>query len=134
MRLTGRPRGVKNPKESIFRPFTYIKAQQLVRSFRLEFSRWRVTSICRKFLCQAVQSFGFLRAGKGPKLTKNKKLECFMEGNTTSFLRKLGQATMLKTYILVLYTCVCNLCNHQFWFEATEETSLPSFGENLIKS
>ncbi len=76
--------------------------------------------------------FGFLKAGKGPKLTKNKKLECFMKGNTTSFLRKLGQATMLKTYILVLYTCVCNLCNHQFWLEATKETSFPSFGENLM--
>lgn len=55
-----------------------------------------------------------------------------MKGNTTSFLRKLGQATKLKTYILVLYACVCNLCNHQFWLEATTETSLPSFGENLI--
>ncbi len=38
---------------------------------------WRVTSVCRKFLCQAVQSSGFLRAGKGPNLTKQKKLECF---------------------------------------------------------
>jgi hypothetical protein len=36
-----------------------------------------VTSVCRKFLCQAAQSSGFLRPGKGPKLTKQKKLECF---------------------------------------------------------
>jgi hypothetical protein len=29
--------------------------------------------MCQKFLCQAVQNFGFLRACKGPKLTKQKK-------------------------------------------------------------
>ncbi len=34
-------------------------------------------SMGRKFLCQAIQSFGLLWAGKGPKLTKQKKLECF---------------------------------------------------------
>jgi len=34
---------------------------------------WRVISVCRNFLCQAVESSGFLRAGKGPKLTKQKK-------------------------------------------------------------
>jgi hypothetical protein len=56
-----------------------------------------------------------------------------MKGNTTSFLRKLGQATMLKTYILVLYTCVCDLCNHQFWLEATNETTLPSFGWKRLR-
>jgi hypothetical protein len=28
----------------------------------------------RKFLCQAVQSSGFLKASKGPKLTKKKEV------------------------------------------------------------
>jgi hypothetical protein len=31
---------------------------------------WRVTSTCRKCLCQAVNKIGFLRVGEGPKYTQ----------------------------------------------------------------
>jgi hypothetical protein len=34
----------------------------------------------RKFLCQAVQSSGFLKASKGPKLTKKKEVWSFGAG------------------------------------------------------
>jgi hypothetical protein len=40
-----------------------------------------------KFLCEAVQSFGFLKAGKGPKLTKKKKLECLTKSEMVIWSR-----------------------------------------------
>jgi hypothetical protein len=35
---------------------------------------WRVTSTCRKCLCQAVNKIGFFRAGEGPKYTQGKQV------------------------------------------------------------
>jgi hypothetical protein len=35
---------------------------------------WRVTSTCRKCLCEAVNKIGFFRAGEGPKYTQGKQV------------------------------------------------------------
>ncbi len=44
--------------------------------------------MCWKFICQGAYSFGFLKAGKVPKLTKEKKkLECFTKSEMIIWIR-----------------------------------------------
>jgi hypothetical protein len=46
------------------------KMTRVRRSFhhvKVTVTAWRVTSTCRKCLCQTVNKIGFFRAGEGPK-------------------------------------------------------------------